>query len=150
MYRKVNAGCLFRDEEGTLYSLDIASPNAFEDEAAALNDRVRYRFEKRGGEMLLIAYPEGIDVVEEVPGKRRIMRTLPAGQPIATYDTRTFLDGPLNKIQKFVPEEERGTGHLMSNTFIDVLTLFDDLFPNLEEGQSIYISSGELQYVNCE
>ena len=146
MYKRVGMNYLFHDEEGVLYALEAASPASYETEALAEKDDTRFRFEKRGGEVMLIAYRGEKEVVDEARG-RRVIRSIPTGTPIAEYSTKTFLDNPLNKIKKFVPECERGSGHLLSDEFREGFILFDDLFPDLEEGRSIYVSPDSERYI---
>lgn len=142
MYRHVGCEYLFRDEEKRLLSLEFESPVDYETIEDAEKDETTLEFIRDSGEIKLLVYSKEWQLLRKNEKGTWVLRSLPAGELIAEYSYSDFKDNLRNKIKRYVPPHEGGR-----EEFEIIYDSFEDLFPNMCEGQIINISSCESGYI---
>ena len=142
MYRHVGCEYLFRDEEERLLSLEFESPVDYETIEDAENDETTLKFIRDSGEIKLLVYSKEWHLLRKNEKGTWVLRSLPAGELIAEYSYSDFKDNLRNKIKRYVPPYEGGR-----EEFEIINDSFEDLFPNMCDGQTINISSCESNYI---
>ena len=150
MYRYVSSESTFRAGNGELYSLDIRDPVIYETSRDAEESGMCCRFEKHNGEVLLVIYPREWNVVEICEKLGRVMRPVAVGEPLARYTAEEFFNTPNCTLKRYVKPEERTRAEMSRGEFEIIRKSFDDLFPDLEEGEGIYIDRSDAWYVYAE
>lgn len=150
MYRFIGTENLIVMGNGELYALVIESPVRYETPEAAEKDCTGYRLIMKDGSVKLIVYPTEWSVTETLEDGRRVLRPIAAGTPIAEYTAADFLKNPINRLLKYIPPDERDPEtRVTENGFApcDADLTFDDLFPLLDEGSSVYVSKSKESYI---
>ena len=147
MYRYIGTENLVVTGDGDLYALAIESPIDYGTYEEAEKDRTGYRLEKKEGEIWLVVYPAEWSITDTLADGRKVLRPVTAGEPVAQYTCSEFLKRPCNAIFRYVSEEDRDFDEVYEEGFYSSDLTFDEMFPELEDGERIYISKSKSSYV---
>lgn len=147
MYKYIGTENLVVTGDGELFSLAIESPLNYETFEEAEKDRTGYRLAKKDGTVRLIVYPAEWSVTDTLADGRRVLRPVTAGKPVAEYTYSEFLKSPYNGILRYVSEEARDFDEVYKEGFYATDLTFDEMFPDLEEEEQIYVSKSKSSYV---
>ena len=147
-YRYIGLEHLFRAGDGRLHALQIESPILYSTSDAAQKDETCCRFVKRGGNIYIAVFRNEWQIETAGPNGIKRLRPVPAGGPVAEIDEETFKKNRRNQIKRYVPPHERSAA--ATDEFERVETCFDELFPDLEEGETVAVSRSDTYWVRGE
>ena len=145
IYRYIGLEHLFRAGDGKLHALQIESPILYSTIDAAQKDETCCRFVKRGGNIYIEVFKKEWQIETSGPNGIKRLRPVPAGGPVAEIDEEAFKKNGRNQIKRYVPPLERSAE--AADEFVRVETSFDDLFPDLEEGETVAVSRSDTYWV---